>query len=79
MSRAHIENVLGAALGLLGVIAAPLMAADDWIAGGWIANGWVAGSWMSAPPTFFLDVLIWGAGAVVLYLYGVRGTGGGRW
>ena len=64
MSRAHLENVVGAALGLLGVIAAPLMAADDW--GG-------------APLTFMLDALIWGAGALVLYLYGVRGTGGGRW
>lgn len=79
-----MENVLGAALGLLGVIAAPLLAADDWIAGGWIANDWVAndwvaGGWVSAPPTFILDVLIWGAGALVLYLYGVRGTGGGRW
>ena len=64
MSRAHLENVLGAALGLLGVIAAPLMAADDWV---------------GAPLTFTLDALIWGAGALVLYLYGVRGMGGGRW
>ncbi len=64
MSRAHLENVLGAALGLLGVIAAPLLAADDWA---------------GAPLTFILDALIWVTGAVVLYLYGVRGTGGGRW
>ncbi len=38
-----MENVLGAALGLLGVFAAPLLAANDWIAGGWIANDWIAG------------------------------------
>ena len=54
MSRAHLENVVGAAL----------MAADDW--GG-------------APLTFMLDALIWVTGGLVLYLYGVRGTGGGRW
>ena len=69
MSRAHLENVLGAALGLLGVVAAPLMAADDWVAGGWVG----------APLTFMLDALIWGTGALVLYLYGVQGVGGGRW
>ena len=73
MSRAHLENVVGAALGLLGVMAAPLMAADDW--GNW--GDW--GDWVGALSMFLLDALIWGVGALVLYLYGVRGTGGGRW
>ncbi len=31
---------------------------------------------VGAPSTFILDALIWSAGALVLYLYGVRGTGG---
>ena len=70
MRRAHLENIVGAALGLLGVIAAPLLAAGDWVTGDWSTGTLL---------TLVLDVLIWGAGAVVLYLYGVRGTGGGRW
>ena len=70
MSRAHLENIVGAALGLLGVIAAPLLAAEDWVAGDWSTGTLL---------TFILDTLIWGMGALVLYLYGVRGTGGGHW